>query len=294
MEIKQLRYFVEVAKREHISETALELNIAQSAISRQITLLEQELNVALFQRQGRNISLTSEGKLLFNEALTILDHLDTTIEQFQNHGLSKHKSIYIGYEESDVSMMLLPLIQSFHLQNDTHIIPNLMTQDTIIDQVLNGNIDIGFTELNYDIKKHKSIYVLPLFEEHFHLYAPSDDPITLSTHPPLIQFENSHMYTLYSVTPSVKKQLQSFTKTDIYTISNKQLAQYILKQKNGYIICPKQISLPNSQDWVNITLEHTELKRTICAITKEPYVKSDIGILLTLIKQLMTKTSTFY
>lgn len=55
MEIKQLRYFIEVAKREHISETALELNIAQSAISRQITLLEQELNVSLFKKQGRNI-----------------------------------------------------------------------------------------------------------------------------------------------------------------------------------------------------------------------------------------------
>ena len=41
MEIKQLRYFVEVARREHISEVALELNIAQSAISRQINLLEK-------------------------------------------------------------------------------------------------------------------------------------------------------------------------------------------------------------------------------------------------------------
>lgn len=41
MEIKQLRYFVEVARREHISEAALELNIAQSAISRQINLLEK-------------------------------------------------------------------------------------------------------------------------------------------------------------------------------------------------------------------------------------------------------------
>ena len=41
MEIKQLRYFVEVARREHISEAALELNIAQSAISRQINLLKK-------------------------------------------------------------------------------------------------------------------------------------------------------------------------------------------------------------------------------------------------------------
>ena len=63
MEIKQLKYFVEVARREHISEATLELNIAQSAISRQITLLEQELQVTLFNRQGRNIHLTSHGKL---------------------------------------------------------------------------------------------------------------------------------------------------------------------------------------------------------------------------------------
>ena len=41
MEMKQLKYFVEVARREHISDAALELNIAQSAISRQIAQLEK-------------------------------------------------------------------------------------------------------------------------------------------------------------------------------------------------------------------------------------------------------------
>ena len=50
MDIKQLRYFVEVARREHISDAALELNIAQSAISRQITQLEKELGVTLFKK----------------------------------------------------------------------------------------------------------------------------------------------------------------------------------------------------------------------------------------------------
>ena len=55
MEIKQLKYFIEVAKRQHLSEAALELNIAQSAISRQIAHLENELQVTLFKREGRNI-----------------------------------------------------------------------------------------------------------------------------------------------------------------------------------------------------------------------------------------------
>lgn len=52
MEFKQLKYFIEVAKREHLSEAALELNIAQSAISRQISQLEEELNTKLFRREA--------------------------------------------------------------------------------------------------------------------------------------------------------------------------------------------------------------------------------------------------
>ena len=70
MEIKQLRYFVEVARREHISEAALELNIAQSAISRQINLLEKELQVPLFDRQGRIYILLRTVKRYQHKQLT--------------------------------------------------------------------------------------------------------------------------------------------------------------------------------------------------------------------------------
>ena len=79
MDIKQLRYFVEVARREHISDAALELNIAQSAISRQITQLEKELGVTLFKRSGRNIILTVEGRQLLSQATQILELMDKTI-----------------------------------------------------------------------------------------------------------------------------------------------------------------------------------------------------------------------
>ena len=102
MEMKQLKYFVEVARREHISDAALELNIAQSAISRQIAQLEKELNVTLFKRSGRNIILTAEGKQLLSEATQILDQLDKTIQLFKQQSSTDQRTIYIGYEESDV------------------------------------------------------------------------------------------------------------------------------------------------------------------------------------------------
>ncbi len=70
MELRQLRYFVEVADREHVSEAAENLHVAQSAISRQIANLEEELGVALFEREGRNIKLTKIGR-------QFLDHVRT-------------------------------------------------------------------------------------------------------------------------------------------------------------------------------------------------------------------------
>ena len=56
MDIKQLRYFVEVARREHISDAALELNIAQSAISRQITQLEKNWGTLFKRREKYHIN----------------------------------------------------------------------------------------------------------------------------------------------------------------------------------------------------------------------------------------------
>ena len=55
MELRQLLYFVEVAKREHVSEAADALHVAQSAISRQIANLETELGVQLLQRRDQRL-----------------------------------------------------------------------------------------------------------------------------------------------------------------------------------------------------------------------------------------------
>lgn len=91
MELKQLKYFVEVAKREHISEAALELDVAQSAVSRHIRNLEDELGTALFHRKGRNVVLTTEGKHLLQTALPILEQVNQTVAFFKC--IKKHAQV---------------------------------------------------------------------------------------------------------------------------------------------------------------------------------------------------------
>ena len=65
MELRQIEYFIEVAKREHMTEAAAVLHVAQSAVSRQIFNLEAELGVDLFFREGRKIKLTPIRKNVF-------------------------------------------------------------------------------------------------------------------------------------------------------------------------------------------------------------------------------------
>ena len=65
METRQIQYFLEVAKREHVTEAADALHIAQSAISRQISNLEKELGVELFIREGRSVKLTPLGRIFY-------------------------------------------------------------------------------------------------------------------------------------------------------------------------------------------------------------------------------------
>ena len=62
MEMLQLKYFVTVARLEHMTKAAEELHIAQPALSKTIARLEEDLGAPLFERQGRQIRLNPYGK----------------------------------------------------------------------------------------------------------------------------------------------------------------------------------------------------------------------------------------
>ncbi|MCD8820844.1 LysR family transcriptional regulator [Staphylococcus gallinarum] len=295
MEIKQLKYFIEVAKREHLSEAALELDIAQSAISRQITQLEEELQVTLFKREGRNIYLTDSGKQLFSEATKIIEQLDETKRLFHEQSRSNHYIIRIGYVESYISQVLTLLIQSFENKSESIIEPILMEEGEIISSLLTDQIDIGFTDLTNDIKQNQRLKTNPLFEENYHIYAPKDDPITMATNPPLVQFSTKSIYELYPLPNNIRQTLSNIVEKPIRTVTHPQLAQYLLNHERGYIITATYHFLErNPSKWVDIPLNHTELKRTICSVMRKDNRKNDIQLMQSTIEQLLSRSATYH
>jgi len=83
MELLQLRYFLEVAHTQHITQSAERLHIAQPSLSQSIKRLENELGVKLFAARGRNIELTEHGKFLRDKLVPIMQRLDALPEQIR-------------------------------------------------------------------------------------------------------------------------------------------------------------------------------------------------------------------
>ena len=86
MELLQLKYFLAVAKSEHMTNTAKQLHIAQPALTQSIHRLEQELGVSLFERAGRGIRLSPAGAYVRDRvkpAMETLENVARDVQLFQ-------------------------------------------------------------------------------------------------------------------------------------------------------------------------------------------------------------------
>jgi LysR family transcriptional regulator, nitrogen assimilation regulatory protein len=83
MDLRRLRTFVAVAELGTVSKAALRLRITQPALSRQISYLQQELDLRLFDRVGRGLALTAEGEQFLVDCRDVLNHFDSLGERVE-------------------------------------------------------------------------------------------------------------------------------------------------------------------------------------------------------------------
>jgi LysR family transcriptional activator of glutamate synthase operon len=176
VELRQLQYFLKVAKKQHVTRAAEELHVAQSAVSRQIRQLEEELGVKLFVQKGRNVQLSPVGKLFLRHVEQILNDLERAVQDVREFMDPEAGEIRLGFPHS-LGVNLVPrIVSQFH--KDDH--PKVMFRfkqgkfNVLIDAVLKGEIDLALISPHIE---HEQLRGQLLFTEELLAIIPPDHPL---------------------------------------------------------------------------------------------------------------------
>lgn len=147
MTFDQLRIFLAVAEREHVTRAAEALNLTQSTVSAAIAALEARHNVKLFHRVGRRIELTDEGRIFAEEAKAILATVRSAEATLADLGGAPRGALSIFASQTIASYWLPKYLVQFHKlypQIDLRLEAGNTAQ--CVRAVNAGTADLGFIE----------------------------------------------------------------------------------------------------------------------------------------------------
>ncbi|WAA13418.1 LysR family transcriptional regulator [Fervidibacillus halotolerans] len=164
MDLKQLRYFYTIAKEGQITKAAKVLHMAQPPLSQSLKLLEEELDVVLFERNGRKMELTKAGNVLYTRLQSIFEQLEDTILEVQDTKKGVKGKLSIGCAKTCFSYL------PERLKKFQKMYPNVTFElregDTYMlsEQLKKKEIDIAFVRLPLQLESFSSI---PLPDERY-------------------------------------------------------------------------------------------------------------------------------
>lgn len=178
MNLQQLRYLQEIARRDlNISHAADALYTSQPGISKQIKLLEEELGIEIFVRNGKRIaSITEPGRLVLDIAQRLLleaDNLKLVGQEFRSQDTG---SLTIATTHTQARYALPPVVKQF-IERYPGVKLNLHQGNPtqIAEQALNGEADIAIATEALD--QYDELVTLPCYEWHHCLIVPQDHPL---------------------------------------------------------------------------------------------------------------------
>lgn len=175
MDLRQLRYFTVIAEEGGFSAAANVLRIAQSALSRQIRLLEEECGGLLFERGVRGLSLTDAGSLLLTRSQLLLQQAEAARTDVRAANHEPSGTIRLGTTPSVAATLFQPLAVRF-----LGLFPRVRLQlvETIkpdpVELLTRGDLDLAIAALR---GSNKLVEFRPLFREPMCLFGLPGDPL---------------------------------------------------------------------------------------------------------------------
>lgn len=276
MNLNQLQYFLTLAKLEHYTQAARELNIAQPSLSHSMNALEEELETRLFEKKGRNVVLTKYGRVFAEYVEESLHTLDTGVRKLKAITGQTSGVIDLGYIYTLGSQFVPRLVGDFmRSREDYEIQFNFTAGNTteILEGLKAEKYDIAFCSR---MERESDILFTPVALENLVVVVPKEHKLAekeavelkeMAAYPQIYFNENS------GLRPVVDRLFKrEGLKPDIaYEIEEDGSMAGLVEQGFGIAIMP-EIPVLGQLDVKTLTLKNPgELRYIYMAQMKDKY-----------------------
>ena len=175
MNLPQLYYFIKLAELQHYTKAAKELYIAQPSLSDSIASLESELGISLFQKKGRNVTLTKYGEEFYIHVSQALNELERGIATMKMHSGQLGGTIDVGCIPTLLGDFLPTAIQNYMKKNPQakfNIFQGMSIE--VAHGVAAGKYDLGFCSM---VEDEPDLLFLPIMAQELVLIVNDTHPL---------------------------------------------------------------------------------------------------------------------
>ncbi|MEK4028212.1 MULTISPECIES: LysR family transcriptional regulator [Bacillaceae] len=294
MEIRHLQYFIAVAEKNTFTHAASALHISQPSLSAAIKKLENELGLVLLDRSSREVQLTKEGRVLYQEAKKLVNHFEHVtgeMERLKEHGPLE---LSIGVIESTKYWVPKVLSRFKAEQKDVRIKLMDTLSLTDVEKALN-NFDIHLAITNQYINNDE-IEMVPIYEEKLVALLPEKHPLR---HQSSLAVENLDKQPFIVCKEGFQTRtdvLHAFQKAGIrpniqFEIERFETACRLVEEGLGMTVLPENYVKHSEKTLFHIKpLEDTDLSRTVyLAFDKNRYLPPLVLQFISLVKEFFAK-----
>nr|WP_304219801.1 LysR family transcriptional regulator [Fredinandcohnia onubensis] len=284
MELKDLRYFMEVVDYGSFTKAAVNTYISQPTLSKSIKKLESGLNVELFERSTRKLVLTDAGKLVYKQATKILgaaNELHTLLDDLINLPTG---NIKIGIPPLIGTLFFPTIAQKFGKQHSQVSLELIELGAKRIEHLVDeGQVDVGIVVNPTD---HSKFLVDPFIKEEFMLFTHPTHPLSNENSVKLEQLENESFILFnqeFALHNLIIQQCQNagFTPIIAYVSSQWDLITELVIAQLGVTLLPKSIYSKMDETQINmIPLKSPPMWELVVITKKDRYQSFAVRALL--------------
>ena len=295
LESRQLRYFVTVARERNFTRAAEKLRIAQPPLSRQIQQLEEELGVALFDRATRPLALTDAGRLLFEQAVHVLDRMSEMTAMIRRLVEADKPHFAIGFVPSTLYGYLPEVIRRYRAARPG--VELTLVELTTIEQITalkEDRIDVGFGRIQFD---DPAIQRTILRNEKLCVALPSGHPLTARKSPLGLGDLAAYPLIIYpkAPRPSYADQVLALLRDRglkppaVYEVRELQTALGLVAAENGICVVPAGVQQLRRNNVVYFPINEPGAVSPVIMSTRKGDKSPEIAFVLRLIKEMYRK-----